>query len=274
MSKPNATLVAVPMSLAAALPSAWLSPAEAERASAYDAGTPRARFVAGRLGVRFALAAHLGPSAVADPGRIELAGICPRCGPSAHGRPVARWDTETLPLSLSYSRAGLADAAGTVQGLDDDQESASHRGSAGVQGWILVGIAPAQTSIGVDLCAPIDEWEGIFDERQLAILRLLPDTLRAREAARRWALIEARGKAAGLGIVPAPHHPLPPATDSVPAEADAPAEPDREWAGSLSALGTRLAATGTEAEASVLPQLRAAVVLTARPAPEDTVTLP
>ncbi|MBG6083743.1 4'-phosphopantetheinyl transferase family protein [Zhihengliuella flava] len=260
MTTPEATLIAVPLSLGAGLPEAWLSPAEAERAAAYDDGASRARFLAGRLGVRFALAAHLGAAAVADPGRIELAGRCPRCGPSAHGQPLVRWDSETLPLSLSYSRVDVPVASGA---------GGPTRVASGLtQGWLLVGVAPGDRVLGVDVCAPIDEWQGIFDDRQVALLRLLPDALRAREAARRWALIEARGKAVGHGMVPAPHHrEVPPAAaeredpvDWGPGR-DGAGERFREWAGSLGALGTRIAAVGTEAEAHALPSLRAGVVL-------------
>ncbi|GHD07142.1 4'-phosphopantetheinyl transferase family protein [Zhihengliuella salsuginis] len=249
MPHPPVTLIAVPLSFAAQLPPAWLTPAERDRAAAYDDGAPRRRFLAGRLGVRFAIAAHLGRREVmGDPGRVVITGLCPRCGSAAHGRPVAFVDDEPLELSLSYSRGDIA------------------QGAAGDSGWLLVGTGPAEVMLGVDVCAPIDAWDGIFDPRQESVLRLLPEALRAREAARRWAVIEARGKASGHGIVPAPNHdPRATDPDAEPAaledELDPAAGTVGEWAGALGTLGVKIVATGTDAERAALTQLRAAVVL-------------
>ncbi|MCO1339954.1 hypothetical protein BJH93_13815 [Kocuria polaris] len=249
MPHPPVTLIAVPYSFAAQLPESWLTPAERERAAAYDDGVPRRRFLAGRLGVRFAVAAHLGVREVmSDPGRVVLSGQCPKCGSAAHGRPEAAVGGEKLALSLSYSR-------GDVPG-----------GAAGESGWLLVGTGPAESELGVDVCAPIDEWIGIFDARQEQTLRLLPEKLRAREAARRWAVIEARGKASGHGIVPGPGH-TGSAAEAEPArladELDPAPGTVGEWAGALSTLGVKIVVAGTEAESAALPQLRAAVVLQA-----------
>ncbi|GAA3700150.1 hypothetical protein GCM10022377_11580 [Zhihengliuella alba] len=221
-SIPGVRLAALPLSFAAGLPREWLSVEELERAGAYDDGGPRTAFVAGRLGVRFAAAAVL-PEAAGQPERIGLTGRCPRCGDGPHGAPRLLVDGCDADLSLSYSRA---------------------------DGWLLVAFAPAEQRVGVDLCPPFGEDFGLFTQPQQTALRLLPRARRRVEAARRWALLEARGKAAGVGVVE---------PEGVPTDVGR----RRERAGTLSALGVSVLATGedTEAEAASLGSLLAAVVL-------------
>ena len=185
---------AAPLADAAAHTEVALWPTELTRAAGYLPGHPRDDFVAGRVLARV-LAAELSNRATpltrdVRPDELELTQILPGArrwptGPEAPGaeeRPV---------FSLSYARTA---------------------------GWLLLGLAPANRRIGVDL-ADLDDpvfastdGDSLFEDYAYAPgerteLDVLPEAQRQFRRAQWWALKEAVAKAAGEGIAGAGESP-------------------------------------------------------------------
>ena len=179
---------AAPLADAAAHPGVALGPAELARAAGYLPGRPRDDFVAGRILAR-ALAAELlngamPPAREVRPEELELAQHCPKCGSSRHGTPRLGAPKTGQLFSLSYARTA---------------------------GWLLLGLAPSDFRIGVDLADLGDpvfattDGEGDFEDYAYAPgerreLEVLPAAQRGIRRAQWWALKEAVAKAAGEGI--------------------------------------------------------------------------
>ncbi|MFF5794165.1 4'-phosphopantetheinyl transferase family protein [Paeniglutamicibacter sp. NPDC012692] len=177
-----------PLADASRHPDIRLAPPEIERAGGYLPGRPREDFVAGRILVRALAAELLGrampPARGFRPDELELTQCCPKCASSRHGIPRLRAPRNGQSFSLSYARTA---------------------------GWLLLGLAPANWRIGVDLAdlndpafAPGDgdsEFEDfVFAPGELAELDALPADRRQHRRAQWWALKEAVAKAAGEGI--------------------------------------------------------------------------
>ncbi|GAA1498543.1 4'-phosphopantetheinyl transferase family protein [Paeniglutamicibacter kerguelensis] len=179
---------AAPLADAAAHAEVVLRPTELTRAAGYLPGHPRDDFVAGRVLARV-LAAELLNRATPltrdlRPDELELTQFCARCASVAHGTPRLRAPKNDLFFSLSYARTA---------------------------GWLLLGLAPANRRIGVDL-ADLDDpvfastdGDSLFEDYAYAPgerkeLDLLPEAQRQFRRAQWWALKEAVAKAAGEGI--------------------------------------------------------------------------
>lgn len=139
-----------------------VSAAEVQRAAAFTSEPARIRFVAGRLAVRELAAGWLG----LRPRDVSVLSTCPRCGVSGHGRPrlhrlTPEGDVGEALAELSLSRAG---------------------------GYAVVAMAPLGVALGADL---VELSDPAFDPTDRGYVG----------DAAAWALAEARGKAAGTGIV-------------------------------------------------------------------------
>ncbi|MFL4476641.1 4'-phosphopantetheinyl transferase family protein [Paeniglutamicibacter sp. ORCA_105] len=176
-----------PLAEAATHPEVRLLPDELARAGGYVPGRPREDFVAGRIMARVLGAGLLNhavpPGRGILPGDLELTQYCPQCASEAHGTPKLRIPGTGEVFSLSYARTA---------------------------GWLLLGLAPGNGRLGVDLAdledqafslgegGMLEEYAYAPEERER--LELLPEAERQRLRARWWALKEAVAKASGEGL--------------------------------------------------------------------------
>ncbi|RKW70833.1 4'-phosphopantetheinyl transferase family protein [Galactobacter caseinivorans] len=144
-------------------PESWgLSADETARAAAFTSDAARIRFVAGRLAAREVAAGWLG----LIPQNVSVLSECPRCGVSGHGRPTLHRLTPDGEVGEALAQLSLSRAGGHV----------------------LLAMAPLGVSLGADL---VELSDPAFDSSDPGYV--------GRAAI--WALAEARGKAAGTGIV-------------------------------------------------------------------------
>lgn len=164
-----------------------LQPTELDRAAGYLEGRPRDEFVAGRILAKV-LAANLLNRAMPSgrgilPGELELTQYCPQCASVAHGTPRLRIPRTGQLFSVSYARTAC---------------------------WLLLGLAPGNDRLGVDLADLDDKAFSLGDGGMLEDyayspeererLELLPEPERQQLRARWWALKEAVAKASGEGL--------------------------------------------------------------------------
>lgn len=148
-----------------------LTGAELERHDRLARAGDRARFVAGRLLCRQALAVELG-LAVAD---VWLQAVCPRCG-GAHGKPVLPAAPADLDFSIAHAGEHVVVAVA--------------RGAA-------VGVDVEATVAAASLAACAD---GALAGVERRALRRLPAAARPHALTVTWARKEALLKALGTGL--------------------------------------------------------------------------
>lgn len=178
---------AAPLLDAAAHARVGLNPTEQARAGGYLQGRPREDFTAGRILVRVLAAGLLNralprqsPVHASD---LDIIQSCPDCASSAHGTPSLHLPRGLGSFALSYARTA---------------------------GWLLLGLAPGNGLLGIDVAEPADAAFAPGDgdlledyayapaEREL--LAALDPERRRDTRARWWALKEAVAKAGGEGL--------------------------------------------------------------------------
>lgn len=143
--------------------SSWvLSAAAVERAAAFTSETARIRFVAGRLALREVAAEWLGRG----PQQVTVLSECPRCGVSGHGQPRLHRLTPDGAVGEAVAELSLSRTGDRV----------------------VIAMAPLGNALGADL---VELDDPAFDPAEPGYVG----------DAAQWALAEARGKAAGTGIV-------------------------------------------------------------------------